>query len=591
MDSSTTANKGSRAAKAAQSTGGSCSTMQSQEGPFLYRKKSIGTELSDRLKNANIVSAGSYTDEVFENSAGAPTGPAGGTGQKIGDFPPAYAAIRAGKFKRLMAGKFGSVCGIHRLATDKIGFPRCGMDAGNDGRVYSVQNYHCTEKGLNMSISISKVGKDNLDTMDCLSCVQGHSLRNRIESGLPVAIVLADQNFPASAPAANGDCLTILRVEDGLLPEIENAFSERFRAYLAPHGVLPSGSVIMIGSLSHLHARGVADYAEAVVGVTNTLLAKAGNGVDVVPLIPIPLGGIEKVATIRSLLDFDSWLATASAPGGTTLPSTRHIFWETVLSNGEGTVQSSGEYTVMMPVSTRNPRKRPMVSERISDPIPCKINPVTPLQEKKIVHAMLSELNSVYGLTLDCDPDLSREPLPPASLDESRTVLIGASHMSRVASALIVEGEDVSNLATPGWIPSKSNLKTAADFCESLKLEKGDRVVIDIWSNTAYMGSDEHGLPHKAFKESDGKYHIKGSLQAAPQMTFKVLLKDTAPVIAACKEATVVFVAPFPRYVTAGCCDDPEHLTNRNSDDLKVELYKAIDLATLAMSPSRMRIF
>ena len=66
-------------------------------------------------------------------------------------------------------------------------------------------------------------------------------------------------------------------------------------------------------------------------------------------------------------------------------------------------------------------------------------------------------------------------------------------------------------------------------------------------------------------------------------MTFKVLLKDTAPVIAACKEATVVFVAPFPRYVTAGCCDDPEHLTNRNSEDLKVELYKAIDLATLVV--------
>jgi hypothetical protein len=44
-----------------------------------------------------------------------------------------------------------------------------------------------------------------------------------------------------------------------------------------------------------------------------------------------------------------------------------------------------------------------------------------------------------------------------------------------------------------------------------------DTVVIDSMSNTAFLGTDEDGLPIPAEKSvGDGRYHLNGDLQLAP---------------------------------------------------------------------------
>ena len=80
--------------------------------------------------------------------------------------------------------------------------------------------------------------------------------------------ILSDQNFPPCLPCSNGECLKIVRVENGSLSEIASCFLEIMRG----NGV-PAGSVILLSSVSHLQMRGVAGYM-ADLGAE---LARVGN--------------------------------------------------------------------------------------------------------------------------------------------------------------------------------------------------------------------------------------------------------------------------------------------------------------------------
>jgi hypothetical protein len=147
-----------------------------------------------------------------------------------------------------------------------------------------------------------------------------------------VAIVATAQNPPPPpiVPTKDGKCLVVVRLEDDTLSEIESVLSDRVKAFVKPHGVLPLGSVIMIGSLSHLRARGLADLSEVHVGISASIRHKFGGAVKILPAVPIPLHGVDSPALMRSLLDFDSWLATGRQPPGMTSQATRSAFWQAI---------------------------------------------------------------------------------------------------------------------------------------------------------------------------------------------------------------------------------------------------------------------
>ena len=61
-------------------------------------------------------------------------------------------------------------------------------------------------------------------------------------------------------------------------------------------------------------------------------------------------------------------------------------------------------------------------------------------------------------------PLLTRTISPVTGHSNGRTVIIGASHMRRMAQALIDTGAEVIDLSSPGWTPSKENLKNVAEY-------------------------------------------------------------------------------------------------------------------------------
>ena len=77
----------------------------------------------------------------------------------------------------------------------------------------------------------------------------------------PVVFVLSDQSFPACFPAGGeGNCLKIIRLEDGSLSDLTAVFLET----VANH-TIPAGSVVLIHSLSYLSWVGPAAYVEDFV--------------------------------------------------------------------------------------------------------------------------------------------------------------------------------------------------------------------------------------------------------------------------------------------------------------------------------------
>jgi len=225
---------------------------------------------------------------------------------------------------------------VARKTLENVGYGKGGLELPGDGRPFTAQNYHCTEKGVNLSLTLRRPAPGTTDTLECLSCPVAHSFAGRLtQEGRPVVLVLSDQAFPAMLPAREGDCVIIVRVEDGTLAEIEMAFAERLGAYLRPHGSLSSGSLILIGSLSHLKTRGLSDYAESLVRVVSSLSSRAGLGVDVAPLVVLPLHGVEEDFQVRALLDLDSWILSGNN-GVSAFPKTRAAFWETTIGGLRG---------------------------------------------------------------------------------------------------------------------------------------------------------------------------------------------------------------------------------------------------------------
>jgi hypothetical protein len=108
---------------------------------------------------------------------------------------------------------------------------------------------------------------------------------------------------------------------------------------------------------------------------------------------------------------------------------------------------------------------------------------------------------------------------------------------------------------------------------KKLNLTEIDTVVIDSMSNTAFLGTDEDGLPIPAEKSvEDGRYHLNGDLQLAPPSAFKSTMKLVEKIISNVGGAKTLLTVPLPRYVLVACCDDTNHVSNHQDPDFFREI-------------------
>ena len=148
------------------------------------------------------------------------------------------------------------------------------------------------------------------------------------------------------------------------------------------------------------------------------------------------------------------------------------------------------------------------------------------VSEQLIVHQLLSELNALHCMKLSEKPELKL----------SRLIFVGASHAGKMAT-LLGSSDQVLYLSLPAQTAPKAILDAIVNKLKSLTLSKQDAIIVDIFSSTVLMGSDEMGMPVPAFQTEPGRYHISGCLEIAPEGVLKKRFGAVRPVLEAAGEA------------------------------------------------------
>ena len=122
----------------------------------------------------------------------------------------------------------------------------------------------------------------------------------------PAVFVLADQSFPACLPTGGeGECLKILRLEDGNLSDLVNIFLETVKQF-----VVPAGSIVLLHSISHLAWAGPAAYSEDFVRARQQIYAVYRSRLTVIGGLPLLANGCTDTNLVQDLATVSIWMET-----------------------------------------------------------------------------------------------------------------------------------------------------------------------------------------------------------------------------------------------------------------------------------------
>jgi len=131
-----------------------------------------------------------------------------------------------------------------------------------------------------------------------------------------------------------GDCLKIIRVENGTLAELVHGLLD----VTGRGSSLPAGSIVLLFSASHLLMAGLAGYVADMAVEIEKIERIFKGGVVALPGVPIFIGGNDDSLLTRSILEFEDWMKAT----GQQFPSKT---WK-LLSNGITEAKAGGACTV-----------------------------------------------------------------------------------------------------------------------------------------------------------------------------------------------------------------------------------------------------
>ena len=130
-----------------------------------------------------------------------------------------------------------------------------------------------------------------------------------------------------------------------------------------------------------------------------------------------------------------------------------------------------------------------------------KILPLSKESEQTIACQLIADadLNSLHCLKLSDKPDLKCAMcLPTREHGLRKLVLVVVSHSSKMATPLGLD-DQVSYLSLPAQTAQKACVDNIVAKLLELELTNKDVLILDIFSSTVLMGSDEMGMPVPAF--------------------------------------------------------------------------------------------
>ena len=343
---------------------------------------------------------------------------------------------------------------------------------------------------------------------------------------------------------------------------------------------IPPGTVILIGSLSELVSKGVAGYLVELADFSNSLKQKFGNVVQVIPFVPLAMGGLNSAFAVRSVAELAAWLG---GTGDYPLPNLTEAVWQFLSKGGDGPLQSQYESRFVVPVDLTFSGSKTVHSNGW----PFLRNgsiAINEAEELRQVTALISDLNEGMAFTLDEGPSFNRSPTSAASTagrgTVKRFVVLGASHGHRIAETLEKSGFDVTDLTDRGWKLSKTGVTVLADKLAQADVPQGKetQLILSVLDSSIFWGESNEGLePSK--KLSDNRFHIEGRVVVAGRDVIQDRFNMLAPLLQVASKYRICLFSPIPRYITGGCCKSTSHCCGHEEDSAAHEQLLQLERA------------
>jgi hypothetical protein len=442
----------------------------------------------------------------------------------------------------------------------KVVYEESGFCQSGDERWYRNQNISSMERRVNVSASFTDSGW-------CHTCLTGRHEAWRGKEGQPVVIVAGDQHFPANLPAnGKGECIRIMRVENGSLSEISHELIKRM-----PRGGAVAGTVVMLGSAVQLGVESVAFYAAEWKKYRNILKRELGD-IIVIPLLHLTPVGIEERTILRGLIDMAAWVDDLEEIELRLIRNTRMNFFEVNLGRlDRGPGWADYHVNSRMPVSlaedstgttayvTGDWGKRPL-----------KVGPLTESGEKYWVGLLIGEINRELKLGLATAVSFGRTLSAVKRVGEDvgkmSAVTVGASNAARTAAALKRKGVETVPLGQAGWKISEDSIAYLENELSG-HVARAEFVVLHCLDSSVFYALEKSGAMSVPATGQDGVHHVLGKVVVARGLQLEILLETVEPVLRLRSDLLTFLVCPTIRHVEA-CCTAHDFM---NAEERRVE--------------------
>ena len=187
-----------------------------------------------------------------------------------------------------------------------------------------------------------------------------------------------------------GECLRVVRVEDGSLQEVIHALADAVSG-----GTLVKSTVIALGSISHLAEVGSAQYITDWVRSRHWLKARYGEHIVVIPLIPVMHTGLDGRSTVRALLEVLHWFLSLGDTEAVLMKGIFQKYIETNLARSVGRGWADSRQCLRAPAGLNTKAFVSLVSEGWGCR-PDSIPPLLPPAEQEIILSLVAMLNDAF---------------------------------------------------------------------------------------------------------------------------------------------------------------------------------------------------
>jgi hypothetical protein len=233
-------------------------------------------------------------------------------------------------------------------------------------------------------------------------------------------------------------------------------------------------------------------------------------------------------------------------------------------------IQVMPRSTFKLPLNYPNVKETCVVSEGYTN-LPEGVDPFTEAHEKLIVSSLFGNLHDMLAVDIDTDPVTTRTSANSVKECEDFLV-IGGSHAGRLVEQMNELGASCRLISLPNYRASAIHVGKLAACLEGMAVSTATTLVLQIMDNAFFMDATEEGGLIPLSKTADGKYHCFGDLAFTPKEMQWKLMQQAAKEISHLKANKLVILAPLPRYLEEGCCENKEHMPNRAEPDFRKKM-------------------